>query len=151
MKHSLNLLMEQCDKRQQALARNLSNLQNGLTRITATQKSLETYLGEYFQQHLQQSGKTGGHLRSHDKFVDRIDTALNAQAAEAARVREQIEQVSQALLQTRIEQMRYETLLARLSDREKEALAKREQKTTDELSGRLAAARVLAARRQQGA
>jgi flagellar export protein FliJ len=107
-------------------------------------------LGEYFQQHLQQGGKTGGHLRSHDKFVARIETALQAQSAEADKVREQIQQISQALLQIRIERMRYEALLTRLADQEAQALAKREQKTTDELSGRLAAARVLATRRQQG-
>ena len=151
MKHSLNLLMEQCDKRQENLARNLSNLQNSLNRIKATRQSLETYLGEYFQQHLQQSGKTGGHLRSHDKFVARIETALSTQSAEAEKVMSQIQQVSEALLQTRVERMRYEALLSRLANSEAQALAKREQKTTDELSGRLAAARILAARRQQGA
>jgi flagellar biosynthesis chaperone FliJ len=55
------------------------------------------------------------------------------------------------LLQTRVERMRYEALLSRLANSEAQALAKREQKTTDELSGRPAAARILAARRQQGA
>ena len=150
MKHSLSLLMEQCEKRQENLARNLSSLQNNLTRINATRHSLETYLGEYFQQHLQQAGKTGAHLRSHDRFVARIDTALSSQAAEAEKLTAQIQQVSQALLNIRIERMRYEALLTRIETGEALAEAKREQKTTDELSGRLAAARILAARRQQG-
>jgi flagellar FliJ protein len=151
LKHSLNLLLEQLDRQQDGLNRNLAAVSAQLAKTRSTRESLENYLSDYLQQQLAASSQTGLQLRSHDRFVGRIDQALIAQQTEVDKLCAQMDRISQELLAIRVQRLRYETLLGRIAAQEAEMRAKKDQKTSDEFSGLRAAAKALAARRSAGA
>lgn len=151
MKASLHLLLEQLDRQQNTLNRQQAALSLQLARVRDTRQSLETYLADYLQQAIAVASQTGLQLRSQGRFLGRIDQALEAQQKEVDKLCAQMDRISGELLTLRVQRLRYETLLERIAAQEALAAGKREQKTIDELSGRRAAARALAARRKTGA
>ena len=154
MKHALNLLMEQLDRQQDDLGRRMSNVQTRLQKSLQTRDSLDGYLMDYRHQQIQQGaqagGQTGAQLRSQGRFLTRIEGVLQQQAADVAKLQSEMERISQDLLQVRVQRLRYEALLTRVATREEQVRNQRDQKVTDELSGRRAAAKAIAARRRIG-
>jgi flagellar export protein FliJ len=150
MKHALNLLMEQLDRQQDDLGRRMSNIQARLQKSLQTRDSLTGYLMDYRQQQITQGGHTGAQLRSQGRFLTRIEGVLQQQSADVTKLQSELDRISQDLLQVRVQRLRYEALLSRVASREEQVRNQRDQKVTDELSGRRAAAKVLEARRRTG-
>ena len=150
MKHSLQLLMEQIDRQQDDLGRRMAQVQQRLNKSVQTRDSLDHYLQEYRHQQFSSAGLNGAQLRSQGRFVGRIEGVLQQQVADVAKLQSEMDRISDDLLQLRVQRLRYETLLSRIAVREETARTQRDQKATDELSGRRAAAKALEARRRPG-
>ena len=150
MKHALNLLLEQLDRQQDDLGRRMSQVQSRLQKSLQTRDSLTGYLMDYRQQQIRQGGHTGAQLRSQGQFLSRIEGVLQQQSADVAKLQSELDRISQDLLRVRVQRLRYEALLARIANQEDQIRTEREQKATDELSGRRAAAKALQARRTAG-
>lgn len=150
MKHSLSLLLEQVDRQQDDCGRRMAQVQARLDKSLQTRQSLDAYLLDYRTQQLRSGGLTGAQLASQGRFIGRIEGVLEHQSAEVAKLRSELDRISADLLELRVQRLRYEALLSRIADQEAQARSKRDQKATDELSGRRAAAKVLEARRKAG-
>lgn len=154
MKHALNLLMEQLDRQQDDLGRRMANVQARLQKTLQTRDSLDGYLMDYRHQQIRQGsqsgGQTGAQLRSQGRFLTRIEGVLEQQAADVTKLQSELDRISADLLQVRVQRLRYEALLTRIATREEQMRNQRDQKVTDELSGRRAAAKAIAARRRIG-
>lgn len=148
MKHSLQLLMEQLDRHQDELGRRLAHLQSRLQKTRQTRDTLQSYVVDYRQQQLAAPVIRGAQLQSQGRFIGRMETVLQQQSADVTKLQSEMDRISADLLQARVQRLRYEALLARITEQEDRIRHQREQKATDELSGRRAAAQLLAQRRR---
>lgn len=134
----LQPLLEHSQHRMEAAERLLRLLKRKEDEARSRLEQLEVFRGEY-QDRLRQSSSTGMDIqrfREYQAFIAKIDGAIKSQAAEVGEAHARWEQAHQQWLAQRQKVKAYETLATRHQEKEIQRQDRRDQKASDDQSGR---------------
>lgn len=132
------LLTRLATDRTDAAAKLMGEAQQRMVQAGQKLAQLEQFLAEYRMQRIRRAGAgmTAVQWADYQRFLERIETAVNLQREEVARSEAEAEACRTRWLAERKKLKAFETLDEQAARREEAARARREQKLTDELATR---------------